>query len=484
MADNLKNETIKALVWSLIERLGQQGIQFIFSVILARLLLPSEFGLIAMLYVFISFGHSFVNAGFSHALIQKKITSYVDECSIFYFNIAISLVATLVVYISAPLIANFYDQPELIPMTRAISLIFIFNAFGLIQKTILTKKLDFKTLFNVGVLSTLLSSSMSLILALKGFGVWSLVVLHLSRDLLNTIFLWIFNSWRPRILFSLHSLKSMFDFGSRLFVVSITNSLFSNINQLVIGKFYNASSLGFYSRADSLYKYPINILNSVVSQVSFPVFSKIQDDKNRIKEATMKTISSVTLFSFPLMIGLIVIAKPLIEVLLTAKWLPSLPYLQMLCVVGMIKPLLVINGNVINAQGRSDIFMKIDILNKSLILIFLAATFRYGIIGIIIGQIISYTIAYLLQVYHLKKLIGLTIIIQIKKLLPGLILSVIMGGILMVVNVIITIDVYLLIVIQIVIGFLTYSISCYILKIKAFMELFEIAKIKIVKYYG
>jgi len=476
MTDNLKTDTVKALLWSFIDKLGKQGIQFVFSVILARLLLPSEFGLIAMLYVFVSFGHAFINSGFSHALIQKKSASYLDECSVFYFNIAISVVAMFLLFISAPLIASFYDQPQLIPMTRTLSLIFIFNALGLIQRTLLTKKLDFKTQLNVSILTTLLSSSISLILALKGFGVWSLVVLHLSNDLLNTVFLWIFNSWRPKLLFSITSLKSMFSFGSRLFMVSLLNSVFGNINQLVIGKFYNASILGFFSRADSLYKYPITIINSVVSQVSFPVFSKIQDEKNRLKDAAMKSISYVTLLSFPLMVGLIAVAEPLIVVLLTEKWLPSLPYLQFLCVIGMIQPLLVINGNVINSLGRSDIFMKIDMLNKLLILILLAITFRYGISAIIMGQILNFSIAYFLQTHNINKLLGISIIEQIKKLIPGLTISLIMGILVYLTRFIIIDNLIIQLFVQITIGVSAYISFCYIFKIKEFMEIIDITK--------
>jgi len=471
MIDNLKNDTLKALFWSFLDRFGQQGIQFGFSIILARVLLPEEFGLIAMLTIFIAIGHTFVNSGFGQALIQKKESAYIDECSIFYFNIFVSSLAMALFYFAAPLIASFYDEPQLIPMTRVLSLIFIFNALGLVQRTLLTKQLDFKTQLKVSLLTSLISGLISIIMALNGFGVWSLVTLYLCTDFFTSVFLWVYSKWRPSFIFSISSLKTMFSFGSRLLLVSITNSIFTNIYQLVIGKSFSASDLGFYSRADSLYKYPITLLNGIVSQVSFPVFSKIQNDKKRLKEATSKSLIMITLISFPIMVGMIIVANPLIEVLLTEKWLPSAPYLKLLCVIGMLHPIMVINLNALNAQGRSDLYLKIDLINKILVIITVAITYRYGIKMMIIGQVIDYFIAYYLYTYYTDKLLGFPIIQQIKEVAPALILSLVMGAGVYLIKFLSIENQIVLLSTQILTGIIIYGTLCYIFKIPAFLEL-------------
>lgn len=473
MSDNLKEDTLKALLWSFIERFGNQAIQFIFSIIMARLLMPEEFGLIAMLSIFVAMGNTFVNSGFGQALIQKQDANHIDECSIFYFNILVALFATIILFFCAPLIADFYDQQELVNMSRVLSLIFIFNALGLVQRTLLNKKLDFKTQLKVSLSASLISGIISVGFAFNGFGVWSLIALYLCNDFFNTLFLWLVSSWRPSLIFSMHSLKSMFAFGSKLFIVSLTNSVFVDLHKLIIGKFFNPSALGFYSRADSLYKYPVVILNSVVSQVSFPVYSKIQDDKKRLKHLVRKSLKTITLITFPLMIGIVVVAHPLIEVLLTKKWLPSTLYLQLLCVIGMLYPILAINLNALNAQGRSDLYLKIDIINKIFIIIIISITYRFGIIAMIIGQIANSLLSYYLYSYYTGKLLGLTIINQIRDILPVFSISIVMGLLIYSVKYLSINNQLLLLITQITLGGLIYFSLCFIFKISAFMEIFS-----------
>lgn len=476
MSDNLKKNTLKALFWSFLERFGTQVIQFVFSIIMARLLMPEEFGLIAMLSIFVAMGNTFVNSGFGQALIQKQDVKHIDECSMFYFNILVAILATIILFFCAPLIADFYNQPQLIQMSRVLSLIFIFNALGLVQRTLLNKNLDFKTQFKVSLLASLFAGIVSVGLAFNGFGVWSLIALYLCTDFFNTVFLWFFSSWRPSLIFSIISLKSMFSFGSKLFIVSLTNSVFTNIYKLLIGKFFNASALGFYSRADSLYKYPVVILNSVVSQVSFPVFSKIQDDKKRLKSLIRKSLKTITLITFPLMVGLMLVAHPLVQILLTEKWLPSVPYLQLLCIIGMLYPILAINLNALNAQGRSDLYLKIDVINKILVIITVFITYRFGITAMIIGQIINSLISYYLYSYYTNKLLGLGIITQIRNMFPAFSISIVMGFLIYCVKYLSINNQLLLLVTQITLGGLIYISLCFIFKISAFMEIISIVK--------
>lgn len=484
MAGELKKSTLRALSWSFLERFGQQGIQFVTSIFLARLLLPEEFGLVAMLSIFLAFGQAFINSGFQQALIQKKKSTFIDECSIFYFNVLIATLIALILFLTAPLVGSFYDQPQLVSITRVLSLVFLFSSLGLIQQTLLQKKLNFKTIFKVSVIASIISGIGSVIMALNGFGVWSLITLNVGQSLVYTIFLWFVSRWRPALLFSLNSLKSMFVFGSRLFIISLTNSIFKNIYQVVIGKIFSPTDLGFYSRAISLNNYPVTILNSVVGQVSFPVFSKIQDDKVRLKNAINKSLIMLTLITFPLMIGLATVAKPLVLILLTEKWLPCVPYLQLLCIIGMLYPIQAINLNALNAQGRSDLHLKLDITNKILIIISIAITFRFGITAMIYGQIINSFIAYYLYAYYTGKLLRYTITMQIKDMLPGFSIALVMGILVFLVGQLPISSQLSILSIQIVSGIIIYTILCYIFKISAFLEVINLVKmIKIRNIY-
>lgn len=477
MSNDLRIDTYKAFFWSFLERFGNQGLQFVFSVIMARLLLPEEFGLIAMLNIFIAFAQAFINSGFGQALIQKKDANHVDESSIFYFNIFVAALTTIATIIAAPWISEFYNQPQLELIMKVLSVSLIFNACGLIQRTLLTKNLDFKTQLKVSILTTLISGSVSITLAMKGFGVWSLVVLYLCNEFFNTIILWYLSSWRPSLIFSFESLKSMFAFGSRLLIVSLLNSIFENIYQLVIGKYFTASALGFYARADSLKKYPVTILNNVVSQVTFPVFSKMQDEKERLKRALRKSLQMVVLVVFPLMTGLVITAEPVVVLLLTSKWLPSVPYLQLLCIAGALIPMQAINLNALNAQGRSDLFFRIILLNKLLILIFVVITYRYGIMAMIYGQIVSMFFSYYLNAYYSGKLLDYNFIEQMKDLIPSLFLSGVMGLIIFSFSFFPFESYITLLSLQVVAGIMIYAGLNYLFKTSGFLELINIAKI-------
>ena len=311
-------------------------------------------------------------------------------------------------------------------------------------------------------------------MALNGFGVWSLVFLHVGGNLFRTFFLWIYSSWRPAFKFSFAALGSMFSFGSRLFIVSLSNSVFTNIYQVIIGKSFSASSLGFYSRAKTLSMYPVTVITSVVNQVSFPVFSKIQDDKVRLKNYMRNSLILLTVATFPLMIGVAVVAKPLIVILVTEKWLPSVPFLQMLCVVGMLYPICVVNLNALNARGLSDIYLKIDVINKVLIILMVIVTYRFGITAMIIGQIVNSFIGYYLSTYYSGKHLHYTIGMQIKDILPSFSAAILMGVIIFSFKYFILNNDYMLFTAQVLSGALIYIGLCYSFKIKAFFNVLEI----------
>ena len=479
MSDGLKNKTLHAFFWSFLERIGQQGIQFILSIILARLLLPEQFGLIAMLWIFMAIAQSFINSGFGQALIQKKNVTHIDECSIFYFNILVGFLAAGLLCLAAPWIADFYNQPLLVLLTCTLSLNLIINAFGLVQTTLLTKHIDFKTQLKVSVIATAISGMISVSMALNGFGVWSLVAQSLSSNLFRTVLLWFFNAWRPSLTFSFVSLRGMFAFGSRLLASGLLETVFQNIYLVVIGKLFSPAGLGFYSRAKGLQQLPVSNISTIISQVTFPVFSSVQDDKPRLKRGVRKALTMLVMINFPMMIGLAIVAEPLVLLLLTEKWAPCIPYLQLLCVVGMLYPLHVINLNVLMAQGRSDLFFRLEILKKILIIIAIAVTYRWSITAMIYGQIVTSCLAYLLNSYYTGKMLDYPITEQIWDLMPSLTLASIMGGGVYALHYTPIDNQSALLLVQIVTGIVLYTLLCYIFRLSSFMEVIEMVKSKL-----
>ena len=406
MTKDLKSQTIQGLFWSGFERIGQQGMQFIVSIILARLLLPEQFGLIGMLMIFMLLAQTFLDGGFGQALIQKQDATHLDECSIFYFNIFISFIAAGLLCITAPWIASFYNTPILTPLTRFISLSLIINAFGLVHSVLLSKQVDFKSQFKISLIATLLSGSIGITLACLGYGVWALAIQWVGTSLFRTVLLWLFSRWRPRRQFSVTSLRGMFPFGSRLLLSGLLNTFFENIYLAVIGKVFSPAALGFYSRAKQIQQLPTSNLSSTISRVTFPIFSKVQHNKTQLKLGLQKALLVLVTVNFPMMIGLAVVARPLVLLLLTEKWAPCIPYLQILCLAGMFFPLHVINLNALTAQGYSGLFLRLELLKKALILINIVIAYRWGIAAMIWGQVVVSLLSYCMNSYYSGKLLG------------------------------------------------------------------------------
>jgi len=482
MSDGLKSKTLHGLFWSFFERIGQQGIQFIISIILARLLLPEQFGLIAMLLIFMAVAQSFIDSGFGSALIQKQDATSVDESSIFYFNIAVGVVAAGLLCLAAPWIAAFYKTPQLAPITRVLSLNLIINSFGLIQTSLMTKRVDFKKQMKVSMVAAGASGAIGITLAYMGFGVWSLVVQSLCSNIFRTIMLWLIYSWRPIWDFSVASLRGMFSYGSKLLFSGLIATIFDNIYLVVIGKMFSAADLGFYSRAKGLQRIPVNNITGAAGRVTFPVFSSVQDDKMRLKRGVRKALTTLAMVNFPMMIGLAILAKPLVHVLLTEKWLPCVPYLQLLCVVGLFYPLHAINLIVLKAQGRSDLFLRLEILKKVLIVITIVITYRWGILAMIYGQIATSFFAYYLNSYYSGKLINYPITEQLRDILPSLILTTAMGFGVYMLHYTSFVSQAVLLFLQVISGIVVYTLLCYIFKLSSFMEIVAIIKPKLLSF--
>jgi O-antigen/teichoic acid export membrane protein len=478
MEKNLKTKVIKSVLWSFLERLGQQGIQLIVTIIMARLLLPEEFGLIAMLTIFLAVSQSFMESGFGAALIQKQNASYTDECSVFYFNIFMGFVLAGIMCLVAPSIAVFYNQEVLVHLTYAMSLNVIINSFGLIQSVLLVKNIDFKTQFKVSTIATVISGTLGVLMALNSFGVWSLVVLYISNSFIRTVLFWVIGNWRPSFIFKFASLKEMFSFGSRIFVIGLIDAAFQNIYFVVIGKIISPISLGFYYYAHKLQQLPVQNISTIVGRVTFPVFSSLQDNQIMLKQSAKKALSMQVFFNFPLLIGLAIIARPMIIVVLTNKWIQSVQYLQLLCFAGLLYPIYITNLNIIKSQGFSDLFFKFEIVNKLLIALALVITYRWGVVPMIYGQIVTSVIISFFSSYFSGKMINYSVFDQIKDFFPSLLITIIMGSGMLLFNNLIYDNELILLIFQIIFGFVSYSFLSYVFKVSSFMDLINIVKSK------
>lgn len=416
------------MAWSVTERISLQVLHMGISIILARLLSPSEFGLLGMLAIFTSIAQSVLDSGFGSALIQKKDATQTDSSSIFYFNLFIGIILAGIFFFSAPLISNFYQQPILVPLTRVLSLNMIINAFSLVQLSMLRKNLEFKNSFIVSMIAVLISGIFSITAAYRGLGVWSLVIQNLSHSLAQAGSLWLINNWRPIGHFSFASLKSMFSFGSKLLVAGLIETIFKNLYQTLIGKGYSPSDVGYYSRASTMETAATVTTSMALGQVIFPAFSPYQDDNQTLKQVHGKTIKMSMFLHIPFMIGLIAIAEPLFLFLLTDKWANSIPYFQLLCVVGLVYPIQVQNYNLFRIKGRSDLILKFGIAKHILIAAALAITYRHSILALIYGQIVVAVVSQIIASYVAGRLINYTLLDQLKALLPSTSVSLIMGA--------------------------------------------------------
>ncbi|KAA6316526.1 Teichuronic acid biosynthesis protein TuaB, partial [termite gut metagenome] len=323
-------ESLKGVVWSAVDRFSVQGIQFVLSIILARLVAPSEYGLIAMLGIFLAIAQTFIDSGFSNALIQKKDRTETDYSTVFYFNIAVAGIVYAILFICSPYIAGFYKEPQLEIITKWVGLNIVISAFSIVQRTKLTVKLDFKTQTKASLLAVIVSGCIGIALAYQGFGVWALVIQALSSSFLNTLLLWIFAKWKPSLIFSWQSFHILFSFGSKLLLSSLLHTLYMNLYTLIIGRRFSAVNVGYFNRSQTLAMFPSTNITDIISRVMYPSLCSIQDEEERLKKLFFKYLRMVSFIVFPLMIGLSVLSKPLIQVVLTDKWLPAASLLSIL----------------------------------------------------------------------------------------------------------------------------------------------------------
>ncbi len=467
---HLRQKMVSGLFWSAIERFGQQGIQLVITIIIARILTPADYGLIGMLAIFIAVAQSFVDSGFGSALIQKQDASQTDFSTIFYFNIIISILFFFILFFSAPLIAKFYKQPILTIITRIMALNIIINSFGLIQNTILTKTINFKTLTKVSFLSIIFSGTIGIVMAYKGFGVWSLVFQTIGGNVIKNISLWVFNKWRPSIVFCYSSLKSLFFYGSKLLASGLLDQIFNNMYNLVIGKKYNAIDLGYYTQAQRIQSIPVISSLSILDRVTFPLYSTIQNDDIRLKNVYKRTIKCIVYINFPLMLGLLILAPILIKLFLTDKWLPATIYLQLFCLIGPIYALSAVNLNILKVKGRTDIFLYLEIVKKIIIAIAIIITLNMGVLKMVIGQVVANYFCFILNLYYSGKLLKYSIKDQFLDITPYAIITIAMGIIVYIFLHLTSFNPILGLIISSIIGSTSYFILSKLLKMEAFID--------------
>jgi teichuronic acid exporter len=424
---SLKKKAINGILWSAIERFSVQGLRFIVGIILARLLLPYDYGLIGMIAIFLAISQTFVDSGFSNALIQKKNRNETDYSTVFYFNIVIGLFFYFILFLCAPLIANFYNSPELTSIIRFVGITVFISSLSIVQQAKLTIALDFETQAKASLYSVIIGGVIGVALAYEGYGVWALVVQSIVQSGMNTLFLWLFSKWIPKGVFSIASFKQLFSFGSKLLVAGLLNTIFKNIYFLVIGKLFSASQLGFYTRALEFQKFPSENVTGIIHRVTFPVLSSVQDDKKRLEIIFRKFIRLSAFVIFPMMIGLAVVAEPLISLILTEKWMSVVPLLQLLCISGMLYPLHAININILNVKGRSDLVLKLEVIKKIIIVIAILITFSFGIKALIIGQIFTSIIAFFINTHYSEKMVNYGPWKQIKDVVPVILITLFMA---------------------------------------------------------
>lgn len=475
MSESLKHKTVKGVSWSFVDSISSQGVTFLVGLVLARILTPEDYSLLGIILIFITIFNSIVDSGFSNALIRKKDANDRDYNTVFVCNLSMSIVLCATLYLSATAISHFFARPALTNLLRVMSIIIIINAFAIIQRTILTKQIDFKTQTKISLISSITSGIVGIGMAIAGFEVWALVGQQLSRQGLNTILLWIYAKWYPQLRFSSESFKELFGFGWKLLVSGLIDTVWRQIYMVVIGKCYAPATLGQYTRAQQFGSIFSDNLTSVVQRVSYPVLSSIQDDKERLKAGYKRIIKTSMLTTFVLMLGMAGCAKSMIVVMVGPQWLPAVPLLQIICFNMMLYPLQSLNLNILQVEGRSDLFLRLEIIKKFVSV----GPILLGVFGniywMLTGSVFAGFIGYYINAYYSGPAIGYSIKEQIRDIMPSLGVALTMAGMVYAMS-FIPLSPFILFPLQIIIGAIIAIGLSKRFKLPEYLEIEEIAK--------
>lgn len=424
---NSKNSTVKNFLWRFAERCGAQLVTFIVSIVLARILAPEDYGQIALITVFTTIMQVFVDSGLGTALIQKKDADDLDFSSVFYFNFVVCLILYAVMFVSAPVIAGFYNDVSLIPIIRVISLTIVISGVKGIQQSYVSRNMLFKRFFYSTIGGTIFSAFLGIALAYAGFGVWAIVAQQLSNTAIDTLILWLTVKWRPKKMFSWQRLKRLLSFGWKMLASSLLDTFYNNIRSLIIGKMYSSSDLAYYDQGKKFPNVIVTNINTSIDSVLLPTMANAQDDRKHVKSMTRRAIKTSTYIMAPLMMGLAFCAEPIVQLVLTEKWLPCVPFLRIFCITYMFYPIHTANLNAIKALGRSDLFLRLEIVKKVVGLMLLLSTMWFGVMAMAYSLLVSSVISQIINSWPNRKLLNYGYIEQLKDIIPSIILAVFMG---------------------------------------------------------
>lgn len=471
----MNNNVVKNFLWRFFERCGAQFVTLIVSIVLARILTPSDFGTVSLIMVFTTILQVFVDSGLGTALIQKKDADDLDFSSVFYFNFAICLILYLGMFIASPFIAKFYKDISLTPIIRVISLTIVMSGVKGIQQSYVSRNMLFKKFFFATLGGTLFSAVLGIGMAYAGFGVWSVVAQQLSNTAIDTLILWITVDWRPKRMFSWQRLKSLLSYGWKLLVSSLLDTIYNNLRNLIIGKIYTSSDLAYYNQGDKFPKVIVMNINASIDSVLLPSMSGEQENKERVKSMTRRAIKTSTYIMAPLMIGLLFCAEPIVRLLLTDKWLPCVPYLRIFCFTYMFWPIHTANLNAIKAMGRSDLFLKLEIIKKVVGLILLFITMRISVMAMAYSLIFSGILSQIINSWPNWKLLNYNYLEQLRDILPSICISAFMGVCVYFIG-FLSLPTLLQLIIQVIVGAIIYIVASIVLKLEEFNYLFGMIK--------
>ena len=478
MSNSLKQKTVKGVLWSSLERFSVQGIQFVVMIIMARMLTPNDYGLVGMLAVFIAVSQSLVDSGFSQALIRKQNRTETDNSTVFYFNIIVGFILYGLLFALAPFIADFYNEPQLTAITRVIGLSVLFNSLVVVQRALLTIKIDFKTQAKAALTAAIISGVLGIWMAASGYGVWSIVAQQLANLGINTLSLWFLSHWRPNLIYSWKSFHELFGFGSKLMVSGLIDTIYRNIYLIVIGRVFSAADLGYYTRAHQFTDFPSSNVSGIIQRVTYPILCSIQNENERLSYVYRRFLRLSAFIVFPLMMGLAAVAEPLVLALLKEQWLFAATLISIICFSMMWYPIHSINLNLLQVKGRSDLFLKLEIYKKIVGIIILCITLPMGLIAMCVGSFFSSMIALVINTYYTGKLINVGFLRQMHDLFPILGLSFSMGSFVYLIIRLMSLNPIVELSLGICIGIIFYILLSILFKFSEFNELLDLLKRK------
>ncbi|MDO9127583.1 MAG: MOP flippase family protein [Parvibaculum sp.] len=468
MQTSFKKKSLSAVMWSGASMFMRQGLQFVVAIVLARLLSPEEFGTFALLYLFTGIAFTLVEGGFSSALVQQAEVSQTDESTVFWINLFMGILLTLLLWIIAPWIASFYEVPVLVTLARVLAFTVLIDALGSVHRAILGKKLEFKVFLKVSVYASVFGAIVAITMAMKGYGLWALAAQMVTTSVITTILLWHYSGWRPTWEFSFDAAKKLFSFGGFLMLAGLLDVAYTRIYTLLIGKLYGVRDLGFYSRADNTKQIPVDILSHTLASATFPIFAAAAHDKEKVRRGLQLSVRGAMLINIPVMLGLLATSTHVVTVLFGEKWLPSVPLLQILCLVGLLWPLHVLNLNVLKALGHSRLFFNLEIIKKIIGIAMLLAAIPYGMLGIAWSQVIFGAVSFWINAFYTKRYIGYGFISQIRDFLPVLIVSLTMAYAVYWIGEHMQNSSFWILPLQVITGVIIFIVLCIMFRIKSF----------------